>query len=358
MPRTALYAGSFDPVTNGHLDVVRQAARLADRLVLAIGIHPGKTPLFQRRRAARHARGDLRAGARARAAASSPASPSTTSWSRPRQREGATLLIRGLRNATDFDYEMQMAGMNGAMAPDVQTVFLPASPAVRPITATLVRQIAAMGGDVSPFVPAVGRGPAEGKIRRQSRPLNREIIMIRLLAALAALVCAVPALAQANCRPALDPQNTLLIDTTHGRIVVKLRNDLAPKHAERIKQLARESFYDNVPFHRVIAGFMAQTGDGQSGDGTGGSKYPEFAGRVLQCAVQARHRRHGAGERHRTRRIRSSSSCMPTAPSSTASTRCRERSSPGMDVVDKIKKGEPVANPDRMTRVQVAADAK
>ena len=70
------------------------------------------------------------------------------------KREGATLLIRGLRDSTDFDYEMQMAGMNGAMAPTLQTVFLPASPAVRPITATLVRQIARMGGDVSAFVPA------------------------------------------------------------------------------------------------------------------------------------------------------------------------------------------------------------
>ena len=70
------------------------------------------------------------------------------------RRAEATILIRGLRDGTDFDYEMQMAGMNGAMAPDIQTVFLPASPAVRPITATLVRQIAAMGGDVSAFVPA------------------------------------------------------------------------------------------------------------------------------------------------------------------------------------------------------------
>jgi pantetheine-phosphate adenylyltransferase len=70
------------------------------------------------------------------------------------QREGATILVRGVRDATDFDYEMQMAGMNGTMAPKVQTVFLPPSPAVRPITATLVRQIAAMGGDVSAFVPA------------------------------------------------------------------------------------------------------------------------------------------------------------------------------------------------------------
>ena len=95
--------------------------------------------------------------------------------------------------------------------------------------------------------------------------------MFRALVVAAALVCAAPALAQPT-----DPQNTLLIDTTQGRIVIKLRNDLAPKHAERLKTLAREKFYDNVPFHRVIAGFMAQTGDGQNGNGTGGSKYPNL----------------------------------------------------------------------------------
>ena len=67
---------------------------------------------------------------------------------------GASLIVRGLRDSTDFDFEMQMAGMNGAMAPEIHTVFLPASSPVRPITATLVRQVAAMGGDVSPFVPA------------------------------------------------------------------------------------------------------------------------------------------------------------------------------------------------------------
>ncbi len=129
MPRAALYAGSFDPVTNGHLDVVRQAARLVDRLVLAIGVHSGKAPLFS-------------------------AEERLAMLGETCGPVGATLLIRGLRDGTDLDYEMQMAGMNEAMAPDVLTVFLPASPIVRPITATLVRQIAAMGGDVAAFVPA------------------------------------------------------------------------------------------------------------------------------------------------------------------------------------------------------------
>ena len=120
--------------------------------------------------------------------------------------------------------------------------------------------------------------------------------MIKLLALLAALVCAAPVLAQ-PLPAGVDPQNTILIDTKHGRIVIKLRNDIAPKHAERIKQLAREKYYDNVPFHRVISGFMAQTGDGARGDGTGGSKYPNLPAEFSQRAVQARRRRHGALER-------------------------------------------------------------
>jgi pantetheine-phosphate adenylyltransferase len=153
MARIALYAGSFDPVTNGHLDIVRQAARLADRLVLAIGVHPGKSPVFTAQERMEMLEEVCRPVAR-----ESGCEIGYLTFDdlvvRAAQREGATLLIRGLRDGTDLDYEMQMAGMNGAMVPEVQTVFLPASPMVRPITATLVRQIAKMGGDISHFVPA------------------------------------------------------------------------------------------------------------------------------------------------------------------------------------------------------------
>ena len=152
MPRIALYAGSFDPVTNGHIDVVRQAARLADKLVLAIGIHPGKTPLFpadERLAMLNETCGPIAKKADVELACITFDGLVVAAA----EHEGATLLIRGLRDGTDFDYEMQMAGMNEAMAPGVRTVFLPASPTVRPITATLVRQIASMGGDVSNFVP-------------------------------------------------------------------------------------------------------------------------------------------------------------------------------------------------------------
>jgi pantetheine-phosphate adenylyltransferase len=153
MPRTALFAGSFDPITNGHVDVVRSAVNLADRLVLAVGVHPGKTPLFSAEE--RLAMLDEICTPLGRAAGCAIACATFSDLVvTAAQREGATILVRGVRDATDFDYEMQMAGMNGTMAPKVQTVFLPPSPAVRPITATLVRQIAAMGGDVSAFVPA------------------------------------------------------------------------------------------------------------------------------------------------------------------------------------------------------------
>lgn len=152
MPRIALYAGSFDPVTNGHIDVVRQATKLADRLVLAVGIHPGKTPLFSTEE-----RLAMLEEISANQWKTTGCVITFTTFAdlvvTAAKRSGATILIRGLRDGSDFDYEMQMAGINGAMAPEVQTVFLPASPAVRPITATLVRQIAAMGGDISSFVP-------------------------------------------------------------------------------------------------------------------------------------------------------------------------------------------------------------
>jgi pantetheine-phosphate adenylyltransferase len=152
MPRIALYAGSFDPVTNGHLDVVRHAVRLSDRLVLAIGVHPGKAPLFSA-----DERLELLKAVCTPIARKAGCKLSFITFGDlvvdAARRSDATMLIRGLRDGTDLDYEMQMAGMNQAMAPNIQTIFLPASPMVRPITATLVRQISAMGGEVSHFVP-------------------------------------------------------------------------------------------------------------------------------------------------------------------------------------------------------------
>ena len=153
MSRIAIYPGSFDPVTNGHLDVVRQAVTLCDRLVVAIGVHPGKKPLFSTEERLDMVRAVFEPLAK-RAGCDFDCTTYDNLTITAARAAGAAIMIRGLRDGTDLDYEMQLAGMNETMAPEVQTVFLPASPPVRPISATLVRQIAGMGGDVSAFVPA------------------------------------------------------------------------------------------------------------------------------------------------------------------------------------------------------------
>lgn len=149
MTRRAFYPGSFDPFTNGHLDILLQALAIADEVVIAIGVHSSKQGMFsyeERKVLIEKAVPDELSNR-----------ISVTSFDNltvdAAKDHNTTLMIRGLRDGTDLDYEMQLSGMNGAMAPDIQTVFLPSSPETRPITATLVRQVAQMGGDVSTFVP-------------------------------------------------------------------------------------------------------------------------------------------------------------------------------------------------------------
>jgi pantetheine-phosphate adenylyltransferase len=164
MTRTALFTGSFDPVTNGHLDVVRQACHVADRIVVAIGVHSSKTPIFSAEERAEllwAVCGPVLQGKELEVVTFRDLAVQAA------HRHGASIIVRGLRDGTDFNYEIQMASMNAAMAPEVQTVFFPASPLVRPITATLVRQIAQMGGDVSAFVPDLVAERLRAKFKRQ-----------------------------------------------------------------------------------------------------------------------------------------------------------------------------------------------
>jgi pantetheine-phosphate adenylyltransferase len=157
MKRIGFTSGSFDPVTNGHLDVIRRAARMVDELVIGIGVHPGKAPLFTTDEKIEMLKAETEPIAKATGCAIEISTFDKLTVDAAKA-VGATLIFRGLRDGTDFDYEMQMSGMNGAMAPGIDTVFLPASPDVRHITGTLVRQIALMGGNVSQFVtPGVAR---------------------------------------------------------------------------------------------------------------------------------------------------------------------------------------------------------
>jgi pantetheine-phosphate adenylyltransferase len=152
--RVGLYPGSFDPVTYGHVDIVRRAALLVDRLVIAIGTHHTKEPLFSVKERVKLAADVLDPVAKEIGLKLGVTTYDNLTVDAAKD-AGASVIIRGLRDAGDFDHEMQMAGMNASLAPGIETVFLASSPNTRHIAASLVRQIAAMGGDVSSFVPPV-----------------------------------------------------------------------------------------------------------------------------------------------------------------------------------------------------------
>ncbi len=153
-----------------------------------------------------------------------------------------------------------------------------------------------------------------------------------------------------------DPENTLVIETTKGTVVIALRPDLAPNHVAHIKKLAREKFYDGVVFHRVINGFMAQTGD-PKGTGTGGSSYPN-----LKQEFNAEPHVRGTTSMARSQSPDSANSqffiCFDEAPFLNRQYTVWGKVVEGMDNVDKIKRGEPVRDPDKMLTVRVAADLK
>ena len=152
-----------------------------------------------------------------------------------------------------------------------------------------------------------------------------------------------------------DPENTLVLETTKGRVVIELRPDLAPLHVERIKTLAREKFYDGVPFHRVIEGFMAQSGD-PTGTGTGGSKHPD-----LKAEFNAEPHVRGVCSMARTSNPNSANSqffiCFDDARFLDKQYTEWGKVVEGMENIDKVKRGEPVRDPDRITSMRVQADA-
>ena len=149
--RIGFYSGSFDPVTLGHTDVIARACHLVDRLVIGIGVNPGKAPMFSDKERVAMLEDEVKPIAKVTGAKISVVTFSGLAIEAARTHK-ASVIIRGLRDGTDFDYEMQMSGMNGEMAPEIQTVYVSASPSVRHIAANLVRAVASMGGDASPFV--------------------------------------------------------------------------------------------------------------------------------------------------------------------------------------------------------------
>ncbi len=181
----------------------------------------------------------------------------------------------------------------------------------------------------------------------------RSSLFVPLLASLAL------ALASAGAHAA-SPDNTLYLDLKDGRVVIELRPDLAPKHVQRIKRLIKEGFYDGLTFHRVIAGFMAQTGD-PKGDGTGGSKYPDLAAEFTSTPFK-----RGTVGAARSGNPNSANSqffiCLEDAPHLNGTYTVWGEVTEGMQLVDRIKKGSGgdgrVFNPDKIIKLQLASDAR
>ena len=150
--RTGLYPGTFDPITNGHLDVIDRAARLLDKLVIGVAVNSGKGPMFTLDERVEMVTTEIQTIA-TRNGVIIDVMPFDTLLVDFARKVGASMIVRGLRAVSDFDYEIQMAGMNYRMAPDIETVFLMASETHQFIASRLVKEVAMLGGDITSFVP-------------------------------------------------------------------------------------------------------------------------------------------------------------------------------------------------------------
>ncbi|APH54512.1 Phosphopantetheine adenylyltransferase [Granulibacter bethesdensis] len=169
MLRTGVYPGTFDPVTNGHLDVITRAARMFDRLVIGVAANIGKNPVFPLEERVDLVRAETvtlgeKTGTTIEVV---PFSSLLIDFAR---QHGASIIVRGLRAVSDFDYEVQMAGTNYRLAPDIETVFLMASERHQFISSRFVKEIARLGGDISTFVPPLTLQRTLARVRTSSVP--------------------------------------------------------------------------------------------------------------------------------------------------------------------------------------------
>jgi len=164
-PRVGLYPGTFDPITNGHLDVIARAARLMDRLVVGVAINAGKGPMFPLQERVELVKAEIANNIKPNGVQIEVHAFEGLLIHFAREL-GAAMIVRGLRAVSDFDYEFQMTGMNYRMAPDIETVFLMASERHQFISSRLVKEVATLGGDISSFVPALTLQRVMARIRR------------------------------------------------------------------------------------------------------------------------------------------------------------------------------------------------
>ena len=164
--RTGVYPGTFDPITLGHMDIIRRAAHLVDRLVIGVTTNPSKSPMFtveERLATVEREMAAIRDGAEIRVVSFDSLLMDFA------VREGASMIVRGLRAVADFEYEYQMAGMNQQLNAEIETVFLMADVSLQPIASKLVKEIALFGGDVAPFVSPAVREQVVARVAKLGR---------------------------------------------------------------------------------------------------------------------------------------------------------------------------------------------
>ncbi len=162
--RVGLYPGTFDPITNGHLDVIARAARLMDKLVVGVAINAGKGPMFPLQERVELVKAEIANNIKPNGVQIEVQAFEGLLIHFAREL-GAAMIVRGLRAVSDFDYEFQMTGMNYRMAPDIETVFLMASERHQFIASRLVKEVAVLGGDISSFVPPLTLQHVMARIR-------------------------------------------------------------------------------------------------------------------------------------------------------------------------------------------------
>ena len=344
--RTAIYPGTFDPITLGHADVIKKSLKIVDKLIVAVSATQHKDYYFSIDERIeiikRSLFSDLNVSKKKILII--PFESLTINLCKKYK---ASIIIRGLRVVSDFEYEFQLAGMNKKLDNNIETIFLMSEVENQVISSKFVKEIAKLKGNIGKFVTkSVIKAIKEKDWKRLMKKILIFIFTILLI----------------TTNKSQTKESTMILKLKNGEVEIELFDKIAPNHVKRFKALANEGKYDGVVFHRVIDGFMAQTGDVKFGNsnspnynldlaGTGGSDLPDLKAEFSDTA----HNR-GVLSMARSSDPNSANSqffiVFESAPHLDRNYSAFGKVTKGMEFIDKIKRGEgpngSVENPDKI----------